>query len=64
MMSLHNLDMHQVMANYLSPNHRSANLLKKLEFVVEGYAREYLFIQGKWQDYMLTSLTNKNWQVK
>ncbi|MEP0769375.1 GNAT family N-acetyltransferase, partial [Trichocoleus sp. ST-U1] len=27
------LDMHRVMANYLPHNHRSANLLKKLEFV-------------------------------
>ncbi|MBD1901551.1 GNAT family N-acetyltransferase [Trichocoleus sp. DQ-A3] len=58
------LDMHRVMANYLPHNHRSANLLKKLEFVVEGYARKYLLIQGEWQDHILTSLTNKNWQRK
>jgi ribosomal-protein-alanine N-acetyltransferase len=64
MMFLHNLDMRQVMANYLSRNHRSANLLRKLKFVVEEYDRKYLFIQGKWQDHILTSLTNKNWQVK
>lgn len=58
------LNMHRVMANYLPHNHRSANLLKKLGFVIEGYAKEYLFIQGEWQDHILTSLTNKNWQEK
>lgn len=58
------LNMHRVMANYIPQNRRSGNVLKKLGFVVEGYAREYLFINGQWQDHVLTSLTNKNWQVK
>lgn len=30
--------------------------------VVEGYARDYLMINGQWQDHILTSLINRNWQ--
>ena len=58
------LNMHRVMANYIPENRRSGNVLKKLGFVVEGYAREYLFINGQWQDHVLTSLTNKAWQAR
>lgn len=58
------LNMHRVMANYIPQNQRSGNVLKRLGFVVEGYAREYLFINGQWQAHVLTSLTNKDWQVK
>ncbi len=38
------LNMHRVMANYLPQNPRSSNVLKKLGFVVEGYARGYLLM--------------------
>jgi ribosomal-protein-alanine N-acetyltransferase len=41
-------------------NERSAALLRRLGFVVEGYARDYLFIGGKFRDHILTSLTNPN----
>jgi len=56
------LNFHRVMANYMPHNQRSGNVLKRLGFVVEGYARDYLLINGKWQDHILTSLTNPNWQ--
>jgi ribosomal-protein-alanine N-acetyltransferase len=39
-------------------NEKSAKLLKRLNFTIEGYARDYLFIDGKWEDHILTSLTN------
>jgi len=58
------LNMHRVIANYIPQNQRSSNVLKKLGFVVEGYAREYLFINGQWQYHVLTSLTNKAWQAR
>lgn len=57
------LNMHRVMANYIPQNQRSGNVLMRLGFVVEGYAREYLLINGQWQDHTLTSLTNKDWQA-
>ena len=52
------LRLHRIMANYMPFNHRSGRLLHRLGFVVEGYARAYLQINGKWEDHVLTSLTN------
>lgn len=49
------LDLHRVMANYQPTNARSGALLKRLGFVVEGYARDYLFIDGAWRDHVLSS---------
>jgi [ribosomal protein S5]-alanine N-acetyltransferase len=54
------LNLHRIMANYMPHNQRSGNLLKRLGFVVEGYARDYLLINGKWEDHILTSLINSN----
>jgi ribosomal-protein-alanine N-acetyltransferase len=52
------LGMHRVQANYQPVNERSARLLRCLGFVVEGYARDYLFIAGAWRDHVLTSITD------
>lgn len=54
----HTLGMHRIMANHLPHNRRSSRLLRRLGFVVEGYARDYLLINGHWEDHVLTSLTN------
>ena len=54
--------MHRIMANYMPHNQRSGDLLARLGFEKEGYARDYLLINGQWQDHVLTALTNKNWQ--
>lgn len=53
--------LHRIMANYMPSNKRSARLLHKLGFVVEGCAKKYLLINGLWEDHILTSLTNENW---
>lgn len=53
--------LHRIMANYMPSNERSARLLHKLGFVVEGCAKKYLLINGQWEDHILTSLTNENW---
>ena len=50
--------LHRVMANYMPINQRSGALLRRLGFVVEGYARDYLFINGAWRDHILTALNN------
>lgn len=50
-----NLGIHRIMANYMPRNQRSAKLLKRLGFVVEGYAREYLMINGVWEDHVMTA---------
>jgi ribosomal-protein-alanine N-acetyltransferase len=50
--------LHRIAANHLPENLRSARLLRRLGFVVEGYARDYLWIDGAWRDHVLTALTN------
>lgn len=51
------LGLHRVMANHLPENTRSAALLRRLGFAPEGYARDYLFINGRWRDHVLTAKT-------
>lgn len=52
------LGLHRVMANYVPTNERSGRVLRRLGFSVEGYARDYLYIDGAWRDHVLTALTN------
>ena len=49
------LALHRVMANYQPNNERSGRLLRGLGFVVEGYARDYLYLNGAWRDHILTA---------
>lgn len=50
--------LHRIMANYLPENERSARVLARLGFEIEGYARNYLFIAGAFRDHVLTALTH------
>jgi len=52
------LGFHRVEANYMPTNERSGRLLRRLGFAVEGYARDYLFINNAWRDHVLTARTN------
>jgi [ribosomal protein S5]-alanine N-acetyltransferase len=53
--------LHRIMANYMPRNERSGRLLKRLGFVVEGFARDYLRLAGRWEDHILTALVNESW---
>ncbi|EKT56688.1 ribosomal-protein-S5-alanine N-acetyltransferase [Providencia rettgeri Dmel1] len=44
-------------------NMRSGNLLTKLGFEREGYAKQYLQINGEWRDHVLTALTDNTWAL-
>ncbi len=54
--------LHRIAANYRPENARSGRLLTRLGFRIDGFARDYLFIDGNWRDHILTSLTNDQFQ--
>lgn len=56
------MHLHRIMANYMPANERSGKLLERLGFKVEGFARDYLLLAGKWQDHVLTALINEHWE--
>ena len=53
------LGLNRVMANYMPRNVRSEKLLKSMGFTKEGLAKNYLFINGRWEDHVLTSLLSE-----
>ncbi len=53
--------LHRVQANARPENTRSLLLLARLGFVVEGVAKEYLFIDGAWRDHVLTARRAPDW---
>jgi ribosomal-protein-alanine N-acetyltransferase len=57
------LNLHRIMANFMPHNVRSNAVLRRLGFQVEGYARDYLFVDGAWRDHVLTALTNPHWKA-
>jgi ribosomal-protein-alanine N-acetyltransferase len=57
------LGLHRVQANYIPRNERSGRLLRRLGFGVEGYARDYLHVAGRWEDHLLTALVNPDWST-
>lgn len=57
------MNLHRVQAAFMPHNERSNAVLRRLGFVVEGYARDYLMIGGRWRDHVLTALTNPDWEA-
>lgn len=55
------MHLHRIMANYIPSNDRSAHLLNRLGFTIEGHAKDYLLINERWEDHVLTSKTNPHW---
>jgi [ribosomal protein S5]-alanine N-acetyltransferase len=56
------LNLHRLETSYQPSNEASGRVLRKLGFVVEGYARDYLYLNGAWRDGILVGLTNPNWR--
>ena len=50
--------LHRIQANVRPENLRSLRLLEQLGFEREGFARDYLFIDGAWRDHVMLSLRN------
>ena len=58
--AFNDIKLHRIMANHMPTNERSAALLQSLGFEREGFAREYLLINGKWEDHVLNALINSD----
>lgn len=52
--------LHRIEANVMPRNKRSSNLLKRLGFAEEGRAKDFLEINGQWEDHIRFSLLNSN----
>lgn len=52
------LQLHRIEAACIPDNERSIRVLEKAGFQREGYAREYLKINGAWRDHIMFSLLN------
>ena len=55
-------NMHRIMASYMPRNKRSESVLQRVGFVKEGFAKDYLLINGEWEDHNLTALVNPEWK--
>ena len=55
------LRLHRVEAACLPNNTPSRSLLVRAGFRQEGYARQYLCIEGRWQDHLLFAILREDW---
>lgn len=58
------MGLHRIMANYMPINIKSAKLLNRLGFAIEGYAKNYLLINNRWEDHVLTAMSLEQWQTQ
>ena len=56
------LRLHRLEAACIPTNTASIRLLEKSGFEREGYARQYLCINGKWQDHLLFAMLDGDWR--
>lgn len=57
--AFHDLGLHRIEANILPRNAPSLRVAEKLHFQNEGIAKEYLKINGKWEDHVHMVLLNQ-----
>ena len=48
--------LHRIMASHQPENLRSAGVLRRLGFGIEGYARDFMRVNGQWRDNVLVAL--------
>ena len=54
------VNLHRIQAAHRPENARSAAVLERLGFGLEGLAPDYLFIDGAWRDHRVMALRNAN----
>lgn len=60
--AFHDLDLHRIEGSYMPENVKSAAILEALGFVKEGFFKDYLYLNNRWQDHIVTSLINPDWK--
>jgi ribosomal-protein-alanine N-acetyltransferase len=60
--AFNDLNLHRINAATLGHNGRSIRLLRRLRFEEEGFARNYIRINGEWQDHILFGLTAERYR--
>ncbi len=60
--SFNELNLHRLEANVIPSNAASIRVLEKLNFVKEGYSKNYCRINGKWQDHIRFAILNNNFK--
>lgn len=56
------LDLHRIHAAFLPTNMASRRVLEKNGFLEEGFAKNYLQINGRWEDHVLMGLYRERWE--
>ena len=56
------LDLHRIEGSYIPENLASAAILSSFGFDQQGFFRDYLFLNNKWRDHVVTFLINENWK--
>lgn len=49
--AFHEMQLHRIEANIMPNNIKSLNIMRRLNFENEGLARDYLKINGRWEDH-------------
>jgi [ribosomal protein S5]-alanine N-acetyltransferase len=58
--SFNELNLHRLEANVIPANIASIKVLEKLNFIREGYSKNYCRINDKWQDHIRFAIINNN----
>lgn len=51
-------NVHRINASFMPANVRSMLLMRRLGFQVEGFAKDYLFVNGRWRDHTIACAIN------
>lgn len=57
------LDLHRIHAAFLPGNMPSRRVLEKNGFIEEGFAENYLQINGRWEDHVMFGLTKERYET-
>jgi ribosomal-protein-alanine N-acetyltransferase len=56
------LDLHRIEGSFMPENLASAAILASFGFKQQGYFTEYLLLDKKWRDHVVTFLVNPDWK--